>query len=105
MDKHKIQVIKDSRVVMQGNRNLEDGLWDIPIEKPICHKALAIITRDKMKKELIQYLHGCCFSPTPLTFLRAIKNGKFLAWPGLNIVNITRFLTAYITTALVHLDQ
>ena len=90
---------------MQGHRNLDNGIWYIPIENPIRHKDLAIITRDKMKTELIQYLHGCCFSPTPRTFLRAIKNGKFLAWPGLNIVNITRFLTAYITTALVNLDQ
>jgi hypothetical protein len=105
LDKHKIQVIKDSQVVMQGHRNPDDGLWDIPIERPIRHKALAIITRDKTKTELIQYLHGCCFSPTPRTFLRAIKNGNFLSWPGLNIPNITRFLPPSIATALGHLDQ
>ena len=90
---------------MQGHRNLDDGLWDIPIKKPLQHKALAIITKDKTKTELIQYLHGCCFIPTPRTFLRAIKNGKFLTWPGLNITNITRFLPVFIATALGHLDQ
>ena len=90
---------------MQGHRNPGDGLWDIPIKKPFQHKALAIIIRDKKKTELIQYLHGCCFSPTPRTFLRAIKNGNFFTWLGLNIPNITRFLPASIATALGHLDQ
>ena len=105
IDKHNIQVIKDSRVVMQGSCNLDNGLWEIPIEKPTRHKALSITTRDKMNTELIQYLHGCCFSPTPRNFLRAIKNGSFLAWPGLNIVNITCFLPASIATELGHIDQ
>ena len=105
LDKHKIQVIKESQVVMQGYRNLEDGLWDIPIKKPFKHKALAIITREKTKIELIQYLHVCCSSPTPHIFLRAIKNENFLTFPGLNIPNITRFLPASIAIALGHLDQ
>ena len=90
---------------MQGHRNPDNGLWDIPIKKHFKHKALAIITKDKTKTELIQYLHGCCFSPTPRTFLRAIKNVNFLTWPGLNITDITRFLTDYIATALEHLYQ
>ena len=90
---------------MQGHRNPDDGLCDIPIKKPFQHKALAIITKDKTKTELIQYLRGCCFSPTPCTFLCAIKNGNFLTLPGLNITNITCFLPASIATALGHLDQ
>ena len=105
LDKHKIQDIKESKVVMQGHRNPDNGLWYIPIQKPFQHKALAIITRDKTKTELIQYLHGCCFGPTPRTFLHAIKNGNFLTWPGLNIPNITRFLPDPIAKALGHLDQ
>ena len=90
---------------MQGHRNPDNGLWYIPIKKPFQHKALAIITKDKTKTDLIKYLHGCCFSPTPRTFLRAIKNGNFLTWPGLNITNITRLLPASIATAVGHLDQ
>ena len=90
---------------MQGHINLDDGLWDIPIQKPFHHKVLAIITKEKTKTELIQYLHGCCFSTTPRTFLRAINNGNLLTWPGLNITDITRFLPAFIATALGHLDQ
>ena len=74
-------------------------------KKTIHHKALAIITRDKTKTELLQYLHGLCFSPTPCNFLHAIKNSNFLTWTGLNIANITRFLPASIATALGHIDQ
>ena len=105
LDKHKIWVIKESKVVMQGHSNPDDGIWGIPIKKTFQHKALAIITKDKTKTELIRYLHGCCFSPTPLTFLCAIKNGNLLTWPGLNITNITRFLPASIATSLCYLDQ
>ena len=54
LDQYKIQVIKESKVVMQGHRNPDDGLWDIPIKKPFQHKALVIITRYKTKTELIQ---------------------------------------------------
>ena len=49
LDKHKIQVIKESKVVIQVHRNPDDGLWDISIKKPFQHKALAIITKDKTK--------------------------------------------------------
>ena len=47
------------------------------------------------------------FSLVPLLaiFFRAINNGNFLTWPGLNIPNITRFLPASIAAALGHIDQ
>ena len=57
------------------------------------------------KKELIQYIHGCCFSPTPITFLREIKNLNFLTWPGLNNQHLLKHLPLIIATALGHLDQ
>ena len=90
---------------MQGHSNPDYGLWDIQIKKTFQHKALAIITKYKTKTELIQYPHGCCFSPTPRTFLRAIKNVNFLTWTGLNITNLILFLSASIATALGNLDQ
>ena len=47
------------------NRNKTDGLWNIPISIPVSHRATEIITSDRKKIELIQYLHYCCFSSTP----------------------------------------
>ena len=71
---NEIDILKDSKIILKGRRNKSDGLWNIPISKPLRYRAHAIITRDKIKIEPIQYLHGCCFSPTPRTFLKAIKN-------------------------------
>ena len=66
---------------------------------------MEIITKDRKNTELIQYLHGFCFSPTPRTFLKAIKNGNFLTWPGLNNQQLLNPIPPSIATALGHLDQ
>ena len=49
----------------------------------INQKLNVIIHKNKTKTELAQYLHAYCFSPTQSTFIRAIKNGNFISWPGL----------------------
>ena len=74
-------------------------------KNPIWHIAHEIITIDKTKTELIQYIHGCCFSPTPRTFLKSIENVNFLTWTGLNNIKLLKHLPLSIVTALVNLDQ
>ena len=69
------------------------------------HRVLEIITRDKTKAELIQYLHGFCISPTTRNLLNAINNGNFLTWPGLNNEQLLKHLPPRIETALGHMDQ
>ena len=49
LDKNNIQVIKGSKVFIQGHRNPDYGLWDVPIKKNFQHKALAVIAKDKTK--------------------------------------------------------
>ena len=91
---------------MQGRRNWTDGLWDIELPLPPPTQTYhAIITKNQTKTELAQYLHACCFSPTPSTFLRAIRNSNFITWPGLTAKNIAKHLGPVITTAKGHLDQ
>ena len=34
-DKDKINVLKNKKIIMSGNRNVTDGLWDIPLHQPI----------------------------------------------------------------------
>jgi hypothetical protein len=36
------------------------------------------------KSDLVTYLHRCCYSPTTSSWLKAIKNGFFTTWPGLD---------------------
>ena len=59
----------------------------------------------RTKTELIQYLHECCFSPTPRTFLKEIKNRRFLTWPCLKNKHFLKHPPPSIATALGHLDQ
>ena len=66
---------------------------------------MVIIIKDKTKTEVIQYIHGCCFSPTSRTFLKAIKNGNFLTWPGLNNQKLFNRLPPGIAKSLRHLGQ
>ena len=62
-----------TKKVLKGHRNHQDGLWDIPIPIPLQHRANPIIIKDNTKTELIQYLHGYCFIPTPRKFICAVK--------------------------------
>ena len=72
---------------------------------PLRHRAMVIITKDKTKKKIIQYFHRFCFSLTPRIFLKAIKNGNFLTWPGLNNQLLLKHMPPIIATSLGHIDQ
>ena len=104
LDKNTIQVFKDNTLIITGTRNPQDGLWDIPLQPPV-QKLNVILRKDKTKQELANYLHACCFSPTISTFVRAIRNGNFITWPGLDQKLIERHLLQSTATAKGHLDQ
>ena len=105
LDNNEINILKDKKLILKGHRNKTDRLWDIPISRPLRYCVHVIITRYKTKTELIQYLNGCCFSPILRTFLKAIKNGNFLTWPGLNNQQLLKHIFPSIASALGHLDQ
>ena len=65
---------------------------------------MSIITKEKTKTELIQYLHGCYFIPTPRNVLTAKKNGKFLSSPGLNNQHLLKHIPPRIATSRGHMD-
>ena len=106
LTKEKINISKKNRVILQGTRNQEDGLWDIPIQdKSKSEKINVIIKKNTAKKELVEFMHGACFSPTIRTFLQAIKNGNLKSWPGLTTDLVKQFLNDQPATALGHLKQ
>ena len=37
-----------------------------------------------VKKDLVQYLHACCFHPVPSTWAKARRRGYFVTWLGLS---------------------
>lgn len=101
---------KNNKVIIRGQRNKTDGLWDVPIQLPpkikeIHHTSNAMINLDQTKTELAEYHHATCFSPSPSTFLDAIENGNFITWPGLNSKLIRKHLPASPNTVKGHLRQ
>ena len=105
LDKNKINILKYSKLMLKGHQNKSDGLWYIPISKTSRHRSHGIITRDKTKTYLIQYLQVCWFSPKPRTFMKVIKNGNFLTWPRLNNQTLLKYLPPSIATVLGQLYQ
>eukprot|EP00957_Ditylum_brightwellii_P128091 9769779-Ditylum_brightwellii.AAC.1 len=59
----------------------------------------------KIKKEIIQYLHGACFSPTKSAWIKTIKQGHFPTWPGLTAEMVKKHLPKTIASAKGHLQQ
>ena len=53
LDKNEINILKDSKLISKVHRNQSYGLWDIPISKPLRHRAHALITRYKTNTDLI----------------------------------------------------
>ena len=105
LDNNKINILKYKTLILKVYRNKNDGLWGIPISIPVRHHAMSIITKERTKTELIQYLHGCSFSPTPRTFLKAINNGNLITRPGLNNQQLLKHLPPIIARPQGHMDQ
>ena len=105
LDNNEINILKGRTLILKGQRNKTDELWDITISRPVRHRAMEITTKDKTKTELFQYLHGCYFRSTPRNLTKEIKNGNFLTCPGLNNQQLLKHLPPSIATALEHMDQ
>ena len=115
--KHKLFVFKNNELILQGFRNNTDGLWDVlfPVlssqtnniidDKTKRHSINYIIQSDKCKIDLAKYLHACCFSPCISTFTKAIQNGNFLSWPGINSINFKKILNTTKATEKGHIEQ
>ena len=120
LDKRRLQVFKNNKRILMGPRNKTDGLWDIvlplpttsatpveatPVEARANLQINAIIRKNTSKTQLVTYLYGCCCSPTTSTWKKAIKNGNFITWPGIDDLSINAHLEDSVDSAKGHLDQ
>ena len=103
--KDNLKIKQGHNTIITGNRNLHDGLWDIPFPNQNTSKVNYVVTKDKTKYELAKYLHACAFSPSLHTFQQAISNGNFITWPGIEEINFKKFLGNTPQTAKGRLDQ
>ena len=116
-NKEKMQATKNNTLILQGDRNPSDGLWDIklpcqPAFSPTKQQHLVntnvahvIIRKTTSKTDLIQFYQACCYSPTKSTWHQAVKNGNFITWPGLTPDTVAKYYTDTVYTAKGHLDQ
>ena len=94
-DKEKVYIIKDSIVLLHGNRYPRTNLYivniissEVTVQPKLNVKHmenLEGITKFannaydlKVKKDLIAYYHKCCFIPVVSTWIRAIETGVFV---------------------------
>ena len=102
LTKSDLKIYKNNKLLATGTRNKRDGLWDIPLtinNNKLRHRLNVIIIKNKTKQQLANYLHGCCFGPKQKTFIKAIRNGNFISWPGLESAIIDKHLIVPPATA------
>ena len=109
-DKKSLKILKNNTLILQGNRNTNDGLWDIqlPPKKsniPTTSCINAIVRKDITTQKLAQYLHGCAGSPSLGTFQHAIDRGNFISWPGIETIKFKKYIPNPEATAKGHLQQ
>lgn len=120
-NKTSVTVHKNNNIVVTGTRNTTNGLWEIllpPNDSP------NVLTNDRCShrhvtplpeansvyttacnKELVQFLHRTCFSPTVSTWIDAIAAGFFATWPGLTVDLVRKHLPPSEATTLGHMRQ
>ena len=77
--KHRVNVLKNGKVIIKGCCNQINGLYNIPLvrtaEPSILssrqQQALGEIQDSKTRQELASYFHAYIFIPTPATLLRS----------------------------------
>ena len=87
-----MKILKNNRVIIMGAR-MRNGPWSIPLESPqITHQANGILRTDRVKHELATYHHTTMGGPVISTFLRAIRRGHLISFPGLTTNLISKHL-------------
>jgi hypothetical protein len=104
---NQVTVSRKGKEVMYGSRDPKSRPWRVNLNQKVnpeiaqCNHA----HDNNNQKDLINYLHAACFSPVKSTWIKAIKNGFFSSWPGLNEHSVEKYLSKSTSTAKCHLNQ
>ena len=93
LDKNDINILKNNTLVLKGHRNNIDGLWDIPISRPLRYCTHAIITGYTKKQNWLDIFMDAASAPPPRTYLKAVENLNFLTRIGLNNQHFLKHIT------------
>jgi hypothetical protein len=102
-----VTISRNGKNVMYGSRDLKSRLWRVNLKQKMNTKIAQCnhAHENNNQKDLINYLHAACFSPVKSTWIKAIKNGNFSSWPGLNERSVEKYLSKSTSTAKCHLNQ
>jgi hypothetical protein len=106
--KDKVEITHNNKVLLTGHRDMTTRLWMVNLQQPPQPTAESIgmmTTETSTLPELMSFLHGAMYSPTPTTFIKAIKKNFLTTWPGLTAANVRQHLPKSLATAKGHLDQ
>jgi hypothetical protein len=102
-----VTVSRKGKEVMHGSRDPKSRLWRVNLKQQMkpesaqCNHA----HDNNNQKASINFLHTACFSPVKSTWIKAIKNGNFSSWLGLNEHSVEKYLSKSTSTAKGHLNQ
>ena len=108
--KGQVKLINDDTTIT-GKIDPSTGLYYIylpeppPVSPPALHPFVCSAYEIKIKKELVQYLHRCAFSPVVHTCTKYIDARYFDTWPSLTYKLVHKHLPKLLATAKGHLKK
>jgi hypothetical protein len=105
-----VTVTNGKSTILTGLRDKESSLLRAPLESSLPlnvrqeHSAHNIYEQNSIQ-ETITYLHVCCFSPLPDTWIKSIQNGHFATWPSVTVDNVRKYIFKSDATANGHMNQ
>ena len=63
------------------------------IKYKIAHSMAVNLRKDKIKTDLIQFLHAALFSPVKSTLSNALNSNQLKTWPGLDKKLVSKHLS------------
>jgi hypothetical protein len=87
-----VTVSRNGKDVMYGSRDRKSRFWRVNLKQKINTKISQYnhAHDNNNQKDLIHYLHAACLSLVKSTWIKAIKNGNFSSWPGLNEYSVEK---------------
>jgi hypothetical protein len=106
-----VTIQKPGHQSIHGQRHPATGLWTVPLptdtndNQKIPSEQINSVYATTNLRDLVQYLHQCCYSPTPSAWIKAIQLGNFATWPGLTADLVRKHLPKSAATVKGHLRQ
>ena len=107
----KVNIIYNKKIILTGHYNKKTSLYHTTINQPMMnqHNQLqcnsVMIPTHATKANLVAFYHQACFSPPKSTWNKAIQQGFFSDWPGLNTTVVNKYLGDTAATIKGHLNQ